>query len=88
MKFDYSKKPTLYVILETRENEQAYLSKYNHNDDGLEIEFDQNSDNGIRLEYFSARKTLDFIKRLKKQDMEDDCIVDCHYELIEILKEK
>ncbi|HHZ82337.1 MAG TPA: hypothetical protein EYN64_06435 [Flavobacteriales bacterium] len=86
MKFDYSKNPTLYVILENREDEKAYLSKYYQSDNGIEIEFNPKKELSLKMEYFDARKTMDYIKRWNKQNMDNDCIVDCHYALIEIKK--
>jgi hypothetical protein len=84
---DYEPKATtLYVILENREDEKTYLSKFYQTDNGLEIGFSPTKELGVKMEYFDARKTMDYIKRWNKQNMENDCIVDCHYELIEIKK--
>ena len=77
---------TLYIILETREDEEAYLSKFYQTDNGIDISFSPTQELGVRMEYFDARKTMEYIKRWNKQNMDNDCIVDCHYALIEIKK--
>jgi hypothetical protein len=84
---DNQPKVTLYVILETKEDEKAYLSKFYQSDNGIDIDFSPAKELGIRMEFFDARKTMDYIKRWNKQNMEDDCIMDCHYALIEMKKE-
>ena len=84
---DNQPKVTLYVILETKEDEKSYLSKFYQSDNGIEIDFSPTKELGVKMEYFNARKTMDYIKRWNKQNMDNDCIMDCHYELIEMKRE-